>query len=184
MRRYLAVEEEGVYSFHRFYFGITHISMDAETAGIGYRATFAGSEVVKNYLDEEAGFGLVASVDGVPADLEDGVLAAFAAADYAEEGKLVTKRVLIRNVLEKGLTNEELAARAQTVISAVSFLQTKNGDVILSTAQENTFQAMVEAIDTGFDNYTNKDQALLSKLYAQYESLMAEWEIPNLKKAN
>ena len=182
VRRYLAIKEDGSYSFHRFYFGISHISMNPDTAGIGYRATFAGSAAVKNYLDAAAGFGLVASASGIPADLEDGVAAAFASNEFAEEGQTVTKRVLIQNILEENLSEEELAERGQTVISAVSFLQTKNGDVIFSSSQEHSLQAMFEALDVSYRTYDKANRKKLMTLYGKYESLMEGWVLPNLKE--
>lgn len=180
VRRYLAIEEADGYSFHRFYFGITHISMEPETAGIGYRATFAGSQKVKDQLNVDQGYGLIASVDGVPEAITDGVVAGFAAADFAQEGDTVSKRVLIQNIFGGDVSDEELAQRGETVIYAVSFLQTKDGEVILSSDQAHSLKSMIEAIDAGFKSYNPENREKLSGFYKTYENAMEGWTLPNL----
>lgn len=52
MKRYLAIEEQdGIYSFHRFYLGITSISLNPAKVGLGYKATFLGDEMVLAQLE-------------------------------------------------------------------------------------------------------------------------------------
>ena len=40
------------YSFHRLYIGITKVTIRPVTVGVGYKAVFAGSETVKNALEQ------------------------------------------------------------------------------------------------------------------------------------
>ena len=46
-KSYLVVKENGVYSAHRFYAGITHISLAPNQVGLGYKAQFRADEVIK-----------------------------------------------------------------------------------------------------------------------------------------
>lgn len=49
-KRYLAVENEG-YSFHRFYIGITHLTLRPGQRGVGFKAVFYGDEAVQAAID-------------------------------------------------------------------------------------------------------------------------------------
>ncbi len=182
VKRYLAIPEgENAYSFHRFYFGITHITLRPQEGGFGYKAQFAGDNAVKNYLDAQTGFGLLLSTDAVPQSLTDGQCAAEGRATFPGEGQSEKRSLLLKNILSPDLSAEEIATRGDTVIHARTFLQTKDGTLILSTPQSNTLKAMVEQVDKTFQGYYSNQKSLLAEFYTTYRSVMSGWELPNIK---
>ena len=50
-KRYLAIKEDSGLSFHRFYVGITKISLDPTVTGYGYKAEFYGDTKVRAQMD-------------------------------------------------------------------------------------------------------------------------------------
>lgn len=182
VKRYLAIPEgENAYSFHRFYFGITHITLRPKEGGFGYKAEFAGDRVVRSYLDPQTGFGILLSTEAVPQSLTDGQCAAEGMATFPGEGKSEKRSLLLKNILNTDLSADEIAERADTVIYARTFLQTKDGTLILSTPQSNTIKAMVEQVDKTFPGYYSNQKSLLAEFYATYRSVMSAWELPNIK---
>ena len=57
IKRYLTIQTQEGYTFHRFYIGITHMSLRPNVTGVGYKAIFGGDEMVQAQLNESAGFG-------------------------------------------------------------------------------------------------------------------------------
>ena len=54
VRRYMAIADDNGYTFHRFYLGITHMSLKPGANGVGYKAVFYGDEMV---LSRVTGYG-------------------------------------------------------------------------------------------------------------------------------
>ncbi len=56
IKRYMTIETEEGYTFHRFYLGITHISMKPGEEDVGFKAVVAGDEMVMAQLDRKQAF--------------------------------------------------------------------------------------------------------------------------------
>ena len=54
--RYMAIAENDSYTFHRFYVGLTHYSLNISKVRVGYKATFYGDEKVLSQLDSQKAF--------------------------------------------------------------------------------------------------------------------------------
>ncbi len=179
IKRYLAIEDENGWSFHRFYFGITHVSLRPSEGGVGYRATFAGDEMVKAALAAEGGFGLQISLDQTFAT---GATAAFGAADLVP-GKAITKRVLLQNIFTKDMGEAELAENAMRPIYARSFIKTADGTLIESTVTQITLRGVLELIDGDYNGLDAARKLLMQQFYNAYASVCEGFELPNLKEA-
>lgn len=128
VKRYLAVREGTGYSFHRFYLGITHLSLRPTTDGVGYKAVFYGDEAV------------VAAVETMGYTMQlGGFSPRTAATDQCVSGKTVTLRI----------DNFDAAQFGQTELTAAVFLQLKDGTVISSTPCTMTLRGLFEQLDIG-----------------------------------
>ncbi len=179
IKRYLAIEDENGWSFHRFYFGITHVSLRPAEGGVGYRASFIGDEMVKAALAEEGGFGLQISLDQTFAT---GATAAFGAADLTP-GKAVIKRVLLKNIVTGDMTEAELAENASKLIFARSFIKTADGTVIESGVTQITLQEILELIDGEYNELTAAQKVLMRTFYNTYAVICKTFQLPNLEEA-
>lgn len=128
VKRYLAVREGSGYSFHRFYLGITHLTLRPTTDGVGYKAVFYGDEAVVNALDT-MGYTMQLG-DFTPRTVQT---------DQIVSGKTVTLRI----------DHYDAARYGQTELTAVVFLQLKDGTVISSTPCTMTLRGLFEQLDIG-----------------------------------
>ncbi len=68
IRKYLTiVNEDGTYSFHRYYLGITYLGINPANKGLGVKATFAGTKTIRDMM-VAGGFGVVYGAEGVTYD--------------------------------------------------------------------------------------------------------------------
>jgi len=173
IRRYLAIPDgEGGYSFHRFYFGITHIVLRPTSGGIGYKATFAGDEAVRNYV---TGFGLKLSVND---DFTKAAQATFT--DF--DGQIITKTILLEGIFKGGFTTDELVERAVMEVYAASFITTKDGITITSSATVYSLKTIVETIDAAWTTVNDVQKDLLLQFFTKYENVLGKWNLTNIKK--
>ena len=176
-RRYLAVESGGAWSFHRFYMGVTKLSLKTNTegVGVGYRAVFSGSTAVARQLAEEEAYGYKLWVS------EDTVITkALGKAEFAGRTDLTLR---VENFLSPLKTSEENRNNAQLPVYASVFIKLADGTVIENDPVVYTFQDMIELADPNFDSYTQAQQSALTKMSADYGLAMVGWDVPHIHHA-
>ena len=95
-KRYLVLADETGYTSHRIYVGLTHMSLQPATTGVGYKAVFAGDSAVQALLAQEEAFGFTLWVgEGEKQTFAKGA-AAF------ESGKTMSLRLQNFNVADYG----------------------------------------------------------------------------------
>ena len=172
-KRYLTIESNGSYAFHRFYMAITKLSLKPGTAGMGYKATFAGSDYVKEQLSDTAAYGYKIWVTE-----ENKVVGSYSASRF---GGMQEVTLRIDNFLDSGLTTAENNRRAQTPVYACVYIQLDNGTILEAVPVSYTFQQQTEAVDTIWKNLTNEQKEAFMTMYSSFEELMAPWTLPNLR---
>ena len=145
-RRYLTIQEDGAYSFHRFYMGITKISIKPADVGVGYKATFVASDHVKAHLSAGNAYGYSMWLEG-GAKLRKGL-----SADTLVGTKEVTLR--ISKFLSTGLSAEENSARAETPIYASVYVRLKDGTVVETDSVCYTFREMTEKANESYESFS------------------------------
>lgn len=170
VKRYLAVANaDGSYSFHRFYVGITRLTLRPTTGSVGYKAVFAGSDTVKAQLDS-FGYNLWIS--------ENRVITASYGADQFTSLDTVTLR--IDNFISSDLSTAENITRANTAVHANVYIKLSSGEVITSTVCSYSMRDMVELVNTNFASYSATQQASLVEFVTAYSDVMKDWEIGNI----
>ena len=159
IKRYLAVTEEGVTSFHRFYMGITHISLRPGVTGVGYKAVFCGDSVVQKQV-ESYGYNLwVADSNKY-----------MAAKSVLESGKTITMR----------LQNFDVANYGESKVNATVFMQFKNGISVESSVCSYTLRSLVEQINAAVDSFSSSQMSALQTMCKNNEAGMSGWDIGNI----
>ena len=170
VKRYLAIPgENNTYSFHRFYVGITKVTMKPSTIGVGYKAVFAGSDTVKNYMDS---YGYSMWIN------EDNTVTRTLAAEKFVSLDEVTLR--IDNFLDPNATNEENNLRANSKVNALVFIKLSSGEVIESNTVSYSFMDVAEMTSAAFSSYNDAQKAALIALGEQFNGLMFDWAVPNI----
>ena len=172
-RRYLTVENDGVYSFHRFYVGITKFTLKPGTLGMGYKATFAGSDDVKARLNSTVAYGYKIWV------MEDNKIDKGYPSSRFDGKQELTLR--IDNFIDSSLTTDENNRRAQLPVYACVYIQLDDGTMLESAPVSHTFQKHTEAADTVWKDLSNGQKDALVTMYSKFEELMDPWKLPNLR---
>ena len=160
-KRYMTIEDGDSYEFHRFYLGITKMTLRPAFTGVGYKAVFAGSDAVKAQLSSY-GYKLWLSQDNV-----------------ATVSKEASSFVSLKELTLR-LQNFDVANYGDTPIYGSVFMELKDGTVIESATCEYTLKNMVEAIAANTDSYSQIQMSALKTMCEKYADAMADWAIDNI----
>lgn len=161
--RYLAVETDGLWQFHRFYLGITHQSLDTAACGIGFKAIFCGNEEVVSQLDAQQAFGYSLQLNDLhPISV------------YKPREQFISERAV-----SLCIRNWDVENCADATLSAQVHLQLRDGTCLSSATSTLTFRQVVMDIDKNYTNYTYEQ---LDAVYAlmQANPTMLTWGIQNI----
>ena len=170
IKRYMTVENGSSFSFHRFYLGITKLSLSTAAAGFGYKALFAGSDTVKSQLDS---FGYRLWIQGKP------VVSKSMAMQCLPASQEIT--LLLKNILSANKDLQTNIKNAQTDIHAQVFLKCKDGTTITGSEHVYSLRAMMETLNLRFDSLSDSQKAALKKLAQDYSDVMTQWSIENIQ---
>ena len=160
VKRYMAIEADGSYSFHRFYLAVTHLTVRPDTAGVGYKAVFYGDDMVIAKLQ---GFGFNMRLGANASKQVTG--------STIVSGKTVTLRI----------DNYDVEKYGETELRASAVLILKDGTVIESTVCTMTLRSMVETISANYTAFATEQLALL-KTWLQKYAIVKDWAAENLLK--
>ena len=126
-KRYLAVKEDSGLSFHRFYLGITKLSLAPDVTGFGYKAEFYGDKKVADQVSN-VGYNL-----------------------WLTENNIVSRTVSgLKNSLTLRLKNFDVAGYGETAVNATVTMTLKNNTVIESSVYSYSLRQMVETVANAF----------------------------------
>jgi len=169
VKRYMAIPgENGTYTFHRFYMGITKVTLRPTTAGIGYKALFAGSDTVKGYI-ESYGYSMWLKEDLKLTGTKDGET-------FVSMGEVTLR---IDNFLKAG-KDEQNAINAEMPVYGSVFVKLASGETLETAAYTCTFRHVMEAVNNNYSSFTDTQKSALADLYDQYTALMENWSVSNL----
>lgn len=164
LQRYLALQEEGKYSFHRIYLGITKLSLRPGDVGFGYKAHFAGSETVKNALGS---YGFRLWLEG-----RQSVTRAFSG-DKLTGGQ----------ELSLLLSNFDVENYAEEPVYANVFFSLKDGTEIETNPVSYDFRTMCEKVDSIYASQALPLRRAIDKLSGLYSHTMMSWDIASYHHA-
>ena len=180
-RYVLLPEDDGSWSAHRIYLGITDISLKTKNDGsnhvalaVGYSTQLKGDARVQALVTQ---YGLKAYL--VSSNAVSGVKTGNSEFVAGSEGTKVA--VHINNILTKDGEQNANIVNAMMEIKAVAVMQF--GDrVIESSEYAFQLQDAVERIDAVWNEKISEEQkAFVGAVYAAFYQDMKNWEIPNIK---
>lgn len=161
-KRYLAIADETGYTFHRFYVGVTKMSLKPNQTALGYKAYFAGDDMVKEAV---SGFGIKLWVEGFE---EKAVSLRYEQADFVS-GKEVTARV--QNIDVKNFAETDICAQAFVILGE---------ETVESTAVSGNLRGMLEKVNKALESYTEEQKAVVTEFVKTWYSVMKTWDISNI----
>ena len=161
VRRYMAIADDNGYTFHRFYLGITHMSLKPGANGVGYKAVFYGDEMV---LSRVTGYGYTLWVGENGEKLSAGKEEAFVS------GKTVTLR----------LQNFDVENYGEEKIYGQVYLKLADGTSVESSNYSYTLRGLVESIAEDLSGYNADQLQALRDMLLRFESTVSGWDIDSL----
>lgn len=160
VKRYIAIQDEQGWSFHRFYLGITHINLRPSVSGIGYKALFCGDDAVKSQLEA---FGYTIQLGSyVPQST-------YKSCDNMVSGEIVTLR----------LEHFDVEAYGETPLSAQVILKLRDGSAIQSQQVSITLRSVFESLNTHF-SILNDQQLCAIQAMIEEHRIIKTWGTENL----
>ena len=156
-KRYMTIGTENGYTFHRYYLGITNITLAPSVTGFGYKAEFYGDEMVQSKI-ASIGFNL-----------------------WLDGGKTVSRTTDFKNSLTLRLKNFDVVNYGETPVHATATITLANGTMIESSTASYTMRQVVESIN---ESYTSLDETKLSAVQNMIANnpIMQSWLIENIYK--
>ena len=166
IKRYLTIETENGYTFHRIYLGISHMSLKPGVTGVGYKAIFGGDHMVKAQLDATEGFGYSLWLENNEA------ISRSKGRDGFVSGSQGTPLTLL-------LKNFDAANFGEARVYANVWLKLADGTQIASSDYSYTLKELVETIN---DTYLSFTQTQLDAVRNMIERnpIMQTWRVENL----
>jgi len=163
IRRYLTVEEDGIYSFHRIYLGLVYATIRPEGKGVGYKAIFAADSVAQSQLHSTEAFGYNLQLEGGQP------LSVWKPASQFKSLKHVT--LLVKDF--------DAEASGQTPLTATVQLKLKSGTVISTNPYSTDFKTVLETVNDTYLNYTEQQISLLAD-WIREVPVMMNWRTENI----
>ncbi|MBR5569861.1 MAG: hypothetical protein IKW10_03110 [Oscillospiraceae bacterium] len=168
-KSYVAISENGSYSFHRYYASIAAISLQPSKVSLGYRAEFRGDEAVKNAV-VSYGYELWAN---------DNAHKTYSRTDALEKTSMTLR---LSNILREG--NDALNAMGSTAtIGGNAFITLDLGNeqvTLYGTQQETTLRQVVEAVNATASQYGEAQLASVREMITTYSAWMMGWATENI----
>lgn len=157
---YLVVENEGVYSAHRYDVVLTHVSLDAANDALGYKAEFFGDDVAKSQV-VSIGFNL-----------------------WVNENNVITRAVNGQTAATLRLKNILANNGGEMVINGNAFVTFQTADPATSADYSTTMKAAVEAVETAMEAdpaaYSAQQIQAVQGLLSRFENAVQGWNIDTI----
>ncbi len=157
-KRYMTLETETGYTFHRYSLDITHLSLNTKTVSFGYGAQFHGDEMVRDQI-QSVGYELW----------------------LTEDGK-VSHTAEFQNTLTLRLVNFDVVNHGETPVYACVNMTLQDGTVLKSSTVAYSLRQMVELLS---DHTEELDSVALQNAaqMIQNHPTMETWQVENILAA-
>ena len=162
IKRFMAIETENGYTFHRFYLGITKVSLRTGDTGFGYKAVFNGDEMV---LSNIASFGFKLNLEG-----NETVIVKSLDASRLEMGREYS--LLLKNF--------DIAKFGETDVNAEVFLKLKGDFEVTSSSVSYSMKTMLHKVSQSLTSFTEGQIIALRTMCQPYADIMKNWGIDAL----
>jgi len=161
VKRYMVIADETGYTAHRFYLGITKLTLRTGDTGFGYKARFRGDGAVVSQLKN---FGFSLNLTGhypVIKSLEASEL------DTGKEYSLV-------------LRNFDIPGFGDKAVNATVFMELLDGTKIETDPVSYSMKDMLTRISGSLDEFTATQIAAVKAMCQPYQDILKTWGIEAL----
>ena len=153
--KYLAVSDRNGMTFHRFYVGITAVTLNPAKTGFGYKAEFYGDATVQAMV-ENIGY------------------------DLWVYDTVVTRESAFKNVLTLRLNNFLVEEFGETPVNAQVFMTLNNGEKLVSSVQSYTMRQVLEAVNADWTTYSEAQKSAVKEMCYKFYDVVSLWDLDNI----
>lgn len=157
-KRYMTIETENGYTFHRFYLEITHLSLNTKSISFGYMAAFDGDEMVQAQT-QSIGYKL-----------------------WLPDSDGVTHTSAFQNTLTLRLINFDVRNHGETLVNACVSMTLLDGTVLESATVSYSLRQMVEMLNASVRNFDKVSLQNAAQMILSHPP-METWEVANILAA-
>lgn len=182
---YLAVNENGAWSFHRVNLQIYAMTLRAENAGVYYKSNFAGDELVAKNV---AKFGIALNVVEAPDADNMETTSEYSWFTQFQSGALANRGNATSTLLTEIMTpeNSEMVnnRNANVNVHGRAYIRTKDGAYVFGENVTRNLVEQMEGVDSAWDQLSQVQAGKVLDMYKNYSSVMKTWTLPNIQKEN
>ena len=156
MMKYLAVSGRNGMTFHRFYVGITAVTLNPAKTGFGYKAEFYGDATVQ------------AMVENIGYDL------------WVIDAKVVSSTAAFKNVLTLRLNNFLVEQFGEAPVNAQVFMTLNNGVKLVSSVQSYSMRDALEDVNDNWAGYTEAQKSAVKEMCNRFYDVVSLWDLDNI----
>ena len=156
--KYMVIGENGIYAAHRYYVGITHVSLDPSVTGFGYKAQFYGDEAVQ------------AQIKNIGYDL------------WLSENIVVSRTTDFKNIATLRLKNFMVDTYGEAPVNAKVYLTLQDGTKVESAVHSYSMRSMVELVNETYEGFAGVQLKSVAAMILKSETMQA-WEVANILAA-
>lgn len=162
VKRYMAIREDAGYSFHRFYMGVTNMSLKPSAVALGYRAVFAGDEMVRDAI---GCFGMRVWAEGY----EENAVTVSEVSSQLVSGRPMTLRI----------ENIDPVQGGEILLYAQSFI-TLGEETVYASSVYGSLRTMLETVNSKIDAFLPGQLDALRKMIKAHGLSEKGWSIDQL----
>ena len=154
--KYMVIGENGVYTPHKYYVGVTHVSLDTNVTGFGYKAGFYGDAAVQ------------AQIANIGYEL------------WLTEDRVVTRTLdKFQNVVTLRLKNFLVEAYGEAPVNAKAVITLTDGTKLESAVNSYSMRSMIELLN---DSAADFEVAQLQNvaMFIKKNPVMETWNVANI----
>ncbi len=181
---YLAVIENGAYSFHRVKLQIYAMSLRPDQAGLYYKSHFLADEKAAVQISS---YGVALSVMDTPTaeNLETACkYSSFTGFESGPVGNLGNaSSTILKNILKTTNPNLKNNRNLRTQVFGRAYAKTTDGQVLLGQPVSRTLAEQLEAVDAVLADLSQVQAKGAVELYKKFSECLSGMQLPNLAEA-
>lgn len=174
MDGYLQVCQDGKLSFHKVGLEIYAMTLRPERAGVYYKSRILGDVHVMDNMEK---YGVALNAFEAPSEANMQTTSKYSVYTHGSEAT----GTLLYGIVKTGNPEMLNETNANMPIYGSAYLLTKDGTYVFGSVVERTLRQQVEDVDTIFPTLEEFQKAAAVAMYDQYESVMRNWEVPNIR---
>lgn len=175
--KYLMINENGQFSFHRVQLAITESVLRPSAAGLYYKSQIRGDEKVTALV---AAVGIAMNTTETPSDENLNTTSLYTRLG-AENFNTNGNSCLLDGILKTGNTDEVNLANATTKVYAAAYVELIDGSVFIGTTHTTNLQEQIASINSSWTPMTLTQKASFMGMFYTFETLMRgeSWSVSN-----